>query len=165
MWDVELTSPLPPDECAARIRDRIDAGGGRPLFAGRPVVGSVTGRSARLRRRLEYLNSFQTALEGSFDPQGGGSVSRGEMRFAPAAAVRLGCFLAAGTVFAVVAFPFALIAALSDKMPAPLLLVFAAIPGVPWVAYRLARADKAYLTEFVAAAVDANSHGDATPRP
>jgi hypothetical protein len=61
---IELRSPLPPEECARRLRDateRSDVSSTDP-----PVIGQVSESSFLLRKRLPLAsrNSFQTYLTG-----------------------------------------------------------------------------------------------------
>jgi hypothetical protein len=75
---VELVSPLPPEECAARLREATDNEGLLSWFRSRPVIGRVSGRSVRLRKRIGYGNSFQAILVGRLEERDGGTVFRGK---------------------------------------------------------------------------------------
>lgn len=73
----ELVSPLPVDECIARLQEAV---GG--AFDDRPVVGSVGQRSLRVRQRLhQSKNSFQTYLRAALE--GDGKSTRLACRFGP----------------------------------------------------------------------------------
>jgi hypothetical protein len=63
---VELLSPLPYDECMRRIREEVD----RWPFGARPMVGSLREGRIRVRQRIGYRNSFQTALTATFTAEG-----------------------------------------------------------------------------------------------
>ena len=77
MSAVELMSSLSPDECVARLRGAVDAGGLFFGFGSKPVIGQASKGSVCLRKRIGYGNSFQTFLIGAFEPHGEGSVFRG----------------------------------------------------------------------------------------
>lgn len=99
MSAVELIFPLPPEECAARLRAAIDHEGAvsaTGLFGTKAVAGRVAGRSVRLRKRnpLPAWNSFQTFLVGTLEPLAGGTRLRGSLGMHPA--VRAGVAAGAG---------------------------------------------------------------------
>ena len=77
MSTIELVSPLPLDESGARLREATDRGGLLSWFGSKPIVGRVSGRSVRLRKRIGYRNWFQTFLTGTLEPHGEGSAFRG----------------------------------------------------------------------------------------
>jgi hypothetical protein len=82
---IEFVSPLPPQECEARLRETTDHDGLLSWFGSRPVVGRVSGRSVRLRKRIWYRNSFQTFLTGSLEERDGSVVFRGKAGMHPLA--------------------------------------------------------------------------------
>jgi len=47
------------------------------------VVGTVSGASVRLRKRIGYRNSFQASLAGTFEPHESGTVFRGSVGLHP----------------------------------------------------------------------------------
>jgi hypothetical protein len=65
----DLISPLPPRECARRLRAAID--GGWTMGGSKPVLGSVSDKSIRLRKRMYYRNSFQCWLSAKFVEEDG----------------------------------------------------------------------------------------------
>jgi hypothetical protein len=83
MSDIELISPLPPEECESRLRAAIGRDGPLALFSSWPVVGRVSGRSVRLRKWVFHGNSFQTLLTGSFEEALGGAVFHGNAGMRP----------------------------------------------------------------------------------
>jgi hypothetical protein len=60
---IELVSPLPPDECAARLREATDNEGLRSSFGARPVIGRVSRRSVRLRKRIGFRDSWKPLID------------------------------------------------------------------------------------------------------
>src|SRR5262249_54589207 len=80
MGAIELVSPLTPNECAARLREATDRDGLLSWFGTRPVLGRVSGRSVRLRKRGRR-NSSQAILVGSLHELDGGTVFRGQSRW------------------------------------------------------------------------------------
>jgi len=54
-----------PQDCADRLRQTID--GNFAILGSRPVIGSVHGTTATLRKRIGYRNSFQTAVRLSLE--------------------------------------------------------------------------------------------------
>src|SRR4051812_21410120 len=106
---IELIAPLPPAECASRLKAVIDtersalfsfAG----LFGSRPVVGRVTESSLRLRKRIGYRNSFQSFLTATMRPEAGGTLISGDVAMHPFVRVFMfvwfgGVVLIGGTMF------------------------------------------------------------------
>jgi hypothetical protein len=74
---LELFSPLPPEECVERLCAATDPDGGFSFFGGNPVVGRISGRTVRLRKRIYYGNSFQILFTGTLQPAGAGTMLRG----------------------------------------------------------------------------------------
>jgi hypothetical protein len=74
---IELVSPLPPDECAARLGEATDNEELLSWPGARPVIGRVSGGSVRLRKRIGDRNSFQTILVGELEEHKGGTLFRG----------------------------------------------------------------------------------------
>ena len=106
---IQLFSPLPPAECASRLKVAMDterlahfslAG----FFGSRPVVGQVTESSLRLRKRIGYRNTFQTFLTATMRPEAGGTVISGEFAMHPFVRVFMliwfgGIIIIGGTMF------------------------------------------------------------------
>ena len=80
---IELLSPLPPEECETRLREATGRDGLLSGFSSWSVVGRVSGRSVRLRKRIGYRNSFQTVLTGSLEGRDGSTVFRGKAGMHP----------------------------------------------------------------------------------
>jgi hypothetical protein len=70
---IELISPLPQEECIARLRQAV--GSEWSLSGGAPAIGRVGDASFRIRKRLPAAvhNSFQTRLRGTLSPAGTGT--------------------------------------------------------------------------------------------
>lgn len=77
---VEILSPLPPEDCLTRLQEATDSEGLLFLsrFGSRPVVGHVSGRIVKLRKRIAYGNAFQTILIGKLEEHHCGTVFRGK---------------------------------------------------------------------------------------
>jgi hypothetical protein len=156
---VEFVSPLPPDEAAARLREATDRGGLLGWFATKPVVGRVSGRSVRLRKRIGYRNSFQTYLMGTLEPHGEGSVFRGTCGVHPLVTAFMvawfaGVVLLGGAMFVPAlrgpvggGEPFAL-------MVSSLMVAFGA--ALVWFGRYLARGEEQFLVIFVAEVLGAS---------
>lgn len=65
----ELTTALPLDKCLARLRESTDAPS--KMFGAKPVIASISGASAKLRKRLTYRTSFQPILSVAFSEKNG----------------------------------------------------------------------------------------------
>ena len=80
---LEVFSPLAADECVSRLEaamDKESSGLFRwDAFGSKPVIGTVSGDSLSLRKRIFYRNSFQTSLSAKIRPERGGTVISGEM--------------------------------------------------------------------------------------
>jgi hypothetical protein len=61
---VDLASPLQREECVRRLSEQVEQGWG--FSSARPVIGRVDDSSFRLCKRIDYRNSFQTLLRGTF---------------------------------------------------------------------------------------------------
>ncbi|MBX7201309.1 MAG: hypothetical protein K1X51_18225 [Rhodospirillaceae bacterium] len=98
-----LGSPLSPQACAERIAAITD--GPLVLLGTRPLIGSATANGVRVRRRINYRNSFQTALSATFETQGAGTIIRCRFGMMPLVivflAVWMGLALLAGAGLAV----------------------------------------------------------------
>ncbi len=166
---LELYSSLSPSDCAERLSQAIDRE--RVIsfsFTGsHPVAGRVDGSSFRIRQRLHYRNSFQTFLAGSIQPQGTGSIIRGD--FAMHGFVRafmpvwFGGVALLGSVFFVVALLTIFAGTSSQRSGAwaglvvpPLMFVF----GIALVRFGryLARDEARFLTDFLRETLQANDN-------
>jgi hypothetical protein len=75
-----LFAPLTPAECAARLTAAVDEDrffSRSTWLGGKPVVGGVTERGIRLRKRIRYRNDFQTQLRATLRAVPGGTLIAG----------------------------------------------------------------------------------------
>src|ERR1700722_6206949 len=85
---VELIAPIPPAECAARLRAAIDLER-FPLFcfewlwASKPTLGLVTDSGFRIRKRIWYGNAFQRFLTAAIRAEGNGTAISGRLAMHP----------------------------------------------------------------------------------
>ena len=174
MSSIRLQSPLPPEECAQRLAAAID-----PEFSGlslrilldtthsKPVIGSVEDFSLRLRKRINYRNSFQAQLTARLQPAGMGTMVVGRVGAHPAVFVFMTVWLGFISLIGIPA-TLTLIRSLVEGTLPPLngsgnewagllippgLLVL----GVCFFAFGrfLARGENDYLVAFVARTLDA----------
>jgi hypothetical protein len=155
---VELISPLPPDECVARLRVAIDQGVMFSVFGSKPVIGWVFGRRVFLRKRIGYSNSFQTVLFGRIEPHGEGAVFRGTAGLHPFVvvfmAVWFGALVYGGVLICVAGDQDRLFANLALGLAAWAFMgVFGALT-VRFCRY-LARAEWQFLVSFLAGLLEA----------
>jgi hypothetical protein len=85
---LEIFSPLPPAECAARLASTIDRErsllfSSTALLGSKPVIGQASESSLRLRKRIRYRNSFQSFLFATMRPQQGGTLISGTFAMHP----------------------------------------------------------------------------------
>jgi hypothetical protein len=151
MSAILLMSPLPPEECGARLREATDCSWLR-WFGSKPVFGRVSGLSVPLCKRIGYRNSFQTYLTGTLEPHGEGSAFRGTFGKHPLVVAFLVVWFSAlviGGSFFVIAGPEGKAVGL---VIFPLMLAF----GVMLVKFGqyLARDEEQFLAAFVAAVLD-----------
>jgi hypothetical protein len=87
MRRVRLVTRLTPDECVARLQPLVGRRSGFLSLAGRlgthPVLGEVRASHLRLRKRLPYVNSWQTVLTARLRPHGGGTLISGKASVSP----------------------------------------------------------------------------------
>jgi hypothetical protein len=166
---IELETPLSPDECEARLRAVVGADLFVSWFSTRPVVGWVSGRSVRLRKRIGYRNSFQTFLTGTLYGQAGGTVFRGQAGTHPLVrgflAVWFGGVILIGSALMVAAVAGRLTRGsplLGVAIP-PLLLAFGF--GVFRLGRWLARGEERFLVAFLAETIGAGAERAAEPAP
>ena len=152
-----LRSPLSPEVCADRLKAVTD--GPFVLLGKRPLVGWVSASGAGVRRRINYRNSFQTALAATFEADGGGTVIRCRFGLMPLViafmVIWMGLALAIGAIFALSGPEGSLGSGVSPWFAfVPLgFLVFGFV--MVGVGRSLGRKDEAYILETVRAAVDA----------
>jgi hypothetical protein len=168
MSAIKLSSPLPLSECMARLRAAINREGLAAVFGSRPVIGWVSDRSIRIRKRNDYQNAWQPVLRGEFEAHGAGTTFEG----------RLGCGLPAlivGTAYIALAAGVALLgviealravaAGVAPPVEAfgsrllPLAFGLAIIGGGRW----FARGEDAFLIAFVAKMIGAHRDEPAEP--
>lgn len=149
---IELTSRLTPVECEERLRAAIDCDDLRWRLGSRPVIGRVAHGSVRLRKRIEYRNSFQTILTARLEQSGDGTLLRGR---AGMSAVTFGFMVV--WVSAVMAISVLVLLAGDGKLTGLLLplvmLAFGA--GLVWLGRWLARNEAEFLIGFVSEAIAA----------
>lgn len=152
-----LSSPLSPEACAERIAAITD--NSFAVFGTRPLIGSSSARSASLRRRINYRNSFQTELGARLEPAGSGTTIR--CRFALLGIVQIFmAFWIAGALFAAGSILLGTLGGQTGMGVGP---IFALIPlaflvfGFVMVAVGrgFARNEESYILETVRAATDA----------
>ena len=174
---VELISPLTPDECLARLRDATDDDGLLVSPGYRPVIGRVSGRRLRLRKRVEYGNPLQLHLVGRLESRGEGSVFCGRaQRPWPAilfvatwfaGVVVIGGALTINAVAGLLGVPVGLPPTKGDILPVlailplPLMLTF----GIRMERHgrRLARDEGRFLVAFLADTIQAVGKGAKIP--
>ncbi len=167
---IELFSPLPPIECAARLASAIDCERSAlisfsSIFGSKPIAGKVTETSLRLRKRIGYRNSFQNFLTATMRPEGTGTVISGEFAMHPIVRVFMtiwfgGVILIGGTMFigTIGGFLFGLAphgdnAWIGVVVP-PLMLLFG-FALVRFGSY-LARDEARFITDFLLQVLNAN---------
>ena len=177
MCVVELLSPLPLHECVVRLREVT---GGDDLwswfgnFGSREVVGHVSERSIRLRKRIGYKNSFQTILIGRLERHEAGTIFRGKARMATflrcfmtvwfGGLVLIGGILSVAAVGQVLGFAAP---AMQGNLPLPLvpvifILMLAFGVGLVRFGRWLARDEERFLVQFLADALEASPNDTRT---
>ena len=167
MRAIELVSPLPPEECEARLREATDRDGLLSWFGSRPVLGRVSGRSVRLRKRIGYRNSFQTFLTGSLEERDGSTVFRGQAGVHPLVtgfmAVWFGLLILLGGA-AFVAGVGGLLGGRGHVLGVIVPAVGLAFGvGLVWFGRWLARNEESFLVAFVAEVIAARRAPEAEP--
>jgi len=86
--EIQLVTALTPEECVSRLTAAIAIErSGLLAFSGldrsKPVVGHVTRSRLRLRKRIEYRNSFQSHLTATMRPGPEGTIISGEVAMHP----------------------------------------------------------------------------------
>jgi hypothetical protein len=168
---LELSSPYSPNECAARLAAAIDAeprwfSSWSAMFGSKPVIGTVSGDSLCLRKRIGYRNSFQSSLTATMRPGQGGTVISGEMGMDPLVLAFL--FIWFGLVILIGGSVF--LATVGDILSGHRnSIAGAAIPvGMAGAGFAmvqlgrfLARGEARFLTEFLIQTLDARDQNDA----
>ena len=65
----DLIAPMPPAECAERLKTIVDSP--MVMFGKRPLVGEVSEKRLVVRRSIGYRNSFQNRLVAELLDEGG----------------------------------------------------------------------------------------------
>jgi hypothetical protein len=167
MSAVELVSPFPPDDCAARLRETMDSGLGTRLFGSRPVVGHVSGRSVHLRKRIGYGNSFQTVLVGRLEESDGRTVFRGNAGMHRLVAIFMGLWFCGVVLIGGLVFVSAIGELLAGGgrplvLIAPPLMLAAGV-GLVRFGRWLARDEERFLVDFVAEVINSPPAQEAYP--
>ena len=153
MTQIELFSPLPPAECAARLREAVDRWDFGPFFlwatGSHPVVGRVSEESFCLWKRISYNNSFQPRLRGTISADGIGTLISGKL--AMNLLVRIGVSLWLG--FIAVVGSVLILGALLAQNGWRDAIILSAVFAFGWCIVRfsrwLARDDADFLTRFL----------------
>ena len=167
MAAIELFSPLPPEECEARLRESTDRDGLLSWSSSWAVVGRVSGQSVRLRKRIGYRNSFQTFLTGSLEGCDGSTVFRGKAGMHPFVAGLMALWFGL-LVFIGGAGFVAGVGGLFGGRGHPLGMVglpvgLAFWGGLVWFGRWLARNEEAFLIGFLAEVIAARRAPEAEP--
>jgi len=164
---ISLFSPFPPDECAQRLANAIDREVSLLRTPGsQPVIGRVSEKSIRLRKRSWYGNSFRPVLVAKLEARDSGTAISGKL--APATFHRvfwriwlIGIWLIGGLMF--LEGLIILVAPPTDHGTTDLLaaLVFPPLILLAGVLFkrfgvRLARGEYSFLKSFLRATVEAN---------
>jgi hypothetical protein len=154
--EIELTSPLPPDECIARLQAAIDHYSFRALvFGSKPVLGRVSLHSIHLRKRIDYQNSFQTVLSGWLEPDGSGTVFHGRTGMGLFIIVFMALLFSFLLLLGVLLFLATLIGAnhVDNSLLIGVLLLLGLLAwgaGLIWFGRYLARGEDRFLIDFLA---------------
>lgn len=152
-----LSSPLGPKACAERIAAITD--GPLVLLGTRPLIGWATASGAGVRRRINYRNSFQTALSARFEADGSSTIIRCRFGLMPLVTAFMVMWFGLALLLGV-----ALVLSLLNGSPAPgVSPVFALVPFgfllfgfvMVGVGRGFGRKDEAFILETVRAATDA----------
>ncbi|AMV25106.1 hypothetical protein VT84_11970 [Gemmata sp. SH-PL17] len=152
MARVELTFPLPPDECTARLTAGTNRSY-RMFFEDEPkaVYGRVESGRVRLWKRIDFTNPFQMCLSGTFEARGPVTVFRGRIGRDVSSWGPLAVF-----AVSVLANLYAqVVIAINDSSRISrwllLALLFATVVGAfrLWRDWRQARDESAFLVEFL----------------
>jgi len=160
--NVDILSPLPRTDCAKRLHQHVS--GEWSLATDSGVVGSVTGDTFVIRKKIYYRNSFQRRLYGTLsDATGGGTRIHGETREMNLKWI----FILAG-VIAAVAFlgvfvtlfthraelnNLPLVAIIGPALVIPLLVGIMVV--AVWIGRTLGRSNEAFLIDWLKRTLDA----------
>ena len=75
---ITLISPHSAEECRRRLRENITSSW-IPALSDKKLAGSVYTKSFEIRKKIDYQNSFQIYLSGSFKPDQNGTIITGEL--------------------------------------------------------------------------------------
>jgi len=162
---LRIYSPLPPDECARRISAAIDPE--RSSFfsrvGSRPIVGRVDSSSIRLRKRINYGNSFQTFLTATVRAHDAGTVIQGEFAMHPLTRIFMpvwfgGVLFVGGASYMISVFSKVTHPSPHQEASWPLLLISAGMLVCGYLVLQfgryLARYEAAFITEFLRSTLD-----------
>jgi hypothetical protein len=167
---LQLYSPLPPDECARRISAAMDCERSTlfsfaALTGSHPISGRVEGSSIRLRKRIAYNNSFQTFLNATMRPEGAGTVIEGAFAMHPFTRFFMPIWFGGVILIGGFGFIISLLAAFthsSDEQRSHLPFLLGP-PGMLFFGYLLvrfgrylARDEAAFITDFLKQTLDAH---------
>ncbi len=150
---LDLLSPYPPLECAARLTAAIDLDRFLSLsaaFGSKPIIGKVDESSLQLRKRIGYRNSFQTHFTGTMRAEGRGARIMGT--FGPHPATRIFLFFALGFVglFEIVTLASLFYEGFSNRDSAFLILVPLGLMGMMYAIFRFGRFLARHEAQFIA---------------
>ena len=153
MATVELISPFSPQECVARLQAATDRETWLARRGTRPVIGQVSEQSLRLRKQINYRNSFQTLLTGAFQPTPGGTLFRGRTGMPMVVVVFMAMWIGLVSFVGIGLITASVTGAVSGSTR----LLFLFIPlmmlsfagGLVWLGRRIARTEEPFLIAFV----------------
>lgn len=107
---VEYCSPLPPQECAERLREvvaqeRVLGFSMAAAFGSKPLIGKVSDTSLQIRKRISGRNSFQPIFSASMQPNGKGTKISGNFGLHPFSRVFMIGFLGITGLMTLIAVP------------------------------------------------------------
>jgi hypothetical protein len=158
-----LFTKLQPTECVSRLSAAIDAERfGLPTSMERwwglkpvkHVAGRVSESSLRLRKHIQYRNSFQTLLRARMKPLAGGTIITGNLAMHPA----VWCFIFVGFAFLVTIGGLGMVLGAAEgnwiAIPVPLIML-ALMFGLVRIGRYAARDEGRFLKDFLIQTLDA----------
>lgn len=153
MNTVDLVSPLSRDECVKRLGAEVSSYWA--IASGKPVFGSITSDTIKLRKRIYYRNSFQPTLRGHLDDAGTGTRIHCEFGEIPLLPV----FIAAGMIIVIALTGVGMTLRSVNLHEVPLIAIILPLAALPlflgigigsiYLGRWLARDERAYLVDFV----------------
>jgi len=160
---------MPPSECVSRLAAAIDVERSAffswtGMFGSKPVIGSLTETSLRIRKRIRYRNSFQSSLVATLRPEAGGTVISGAVAMDPFVRVFMYIWFGALTLMGGAAF-FGAVSEHQDAwvgVKAPLIML---IFGVALVSFgrNLALKENRFLKGFLIETLNAHAMDSSSP--